>query len=128
MGQTVNSVIIDGVKNVPAKTITLEKMIQSYIPHFDKETDRIYACKLCKGLLVADNDPDNPKLTIVNIKSNIFTGINASYYKFTKLPNTLGIVFNNDTSEIHSSETNLPFNSISFMPGGTKVYQAIKRS
>lgn len=125
MGQTVNSVIIDGVKNVPAKTITLEKMIQSYIPHFDKETDKIYACKLCKGLLVADNDPDNPKLTIVNIKSNIFTGVNASYYKFTKLPNTLGIVFNNDTSEIHSSETNLPFNSISFMPGGTKVYQAI---
>lgn len=128
MGQTVNSVIIDGVKNVPAKTITLEKMIQSYIPHFDKETDRIYACKLCKGLLVADNDPDNPKLTIVNIKSNIFTGINASYYKFTKLPNTLGIVFNNDTSEIHSSETNLPFNSISFMPGGTKVYQAINEA
>ena len=128
MGQTVNSVIIDGVKNVPAKTITLEKMIQSYIPHFDKETDRIYACKLCKGLLVADNDPDNPKLTIVNIKSNIFTGVNASYYKFTKLPNTLGIVFNNDTSEIHSSETNLPFNSISFMPGGTKVYQAINEA
>ena len=128
MGQTVNSVIIDGVKNIPAKTITLEKMIQSYIPHFDKETDRIYACKLCKGLLVADNDPDNPKLTIVNIKSNIFTGINASYYKFTKLPNTLGIVFNNDTSEIHSSETNLPFNSISFMPGGTKVYQAINEA
>lgn len=128
MGQTVNSVIIDGVKNVPAKTITLEKMIQSYIPHFDKETDRIYACKLCKGLIVADNDPDNPKLTIVNIKSNIFTGINASYYKFTKLPNTLGIVFNNDTSEIHSSETNLPFNSISFMPGGTKVYQAINEA
>ena len=84
--------------------------------------------KLCKGLLVADNDPDNPKLTIVNIKSNIFTGINASYYKFTKLPNTLGIVFNNDTSEIHSSETNLPFNSISFMPGGTKVYQAINEA
>lgn len=128
IGQTVNSVIIDGVKNVPAKTITLEKMIQSYIPHFDKETDRIYACKLCKGLLVADNDPDNPKLTIVNIKSNIFTGVNASYYKFTKLPNTLGIVFNNDTSEIHSSETNLPFNSISFMPGGTKVYQAINEA
>lgn len=128
MGQTVNSVIIDGVKNVPAKTITLEKMIQSYIPHFDKETDRIYACKLCKGLLVADNDPDNPKLTIVNIKSNIFTGVNASYYKFTKLPNTLGIVFNNDTSEIHSSETNLPFNSISFVPGGTKVYQAINEA
>ena len=128
MGQTVNSVIIDGVKNVPAKTITLEKMIQSYIPHFDKETDRIYACKLCKGLLVADNDPDNPKLTIVNIKSNIFTGVNASYYKFTKLPNTLGIVFNNDTSEIHSSETNLPFNSINFMPGGTKVYQAINEA
>jgi hypothetical protein len=87
-------------------------MIQSYIPHFDIETDRVYACKLCKGLLVADNDPDNPKMIIVNIKSNIFKGVNASYYKFTKLPNTLGIVFNNDASEIHSSETNLPFNSV----------------
>lgn len=128
MGQTVNSVIIDGVKNVPAKTITLKKMIQSYIPHFDIETDKVYACKLCKGLLVADNDPDNPKMIIVNIKSNIFKGVNASYYKFTKLPNTLGIVFNNDASEIHSSETNLPFNSISFVPGGTKTYQAINEA
>lgn len=128
MGQTVNSVIINGVKNVPAKTITLEKMIQSYIPHFDMETDKVYACKLCKGLLVADNDPDNPKMIIVNIKSNIFKGVNASYYKFTKLPNTLGVVFNNDASEIHSSETNLPFNSISFVPGGTKTYQAINEA
>lgn len=128
MGQIINTVIIDGVKNIPAKTITLESMIKSYIPHFDKETDKIYACRLCKGLLIADNDPDNPKLMIVNIKSNIFTGINASYYKFTKIPSTLGIVFNNNSSEIYSNETNLPFNSISFVPGGTKIYQAINEA
>lgn len=128
MGQTVDTVTIDGIKNVPAKTITLERMIQAYLPNFDKETDKIYASRLCKGLIISDNDPENPRVLIVNIKSNIFQGINASYYKFTKIPNTLSTVFNNDSSQITNYQTNLPFTSISFIPGGTNIYQAINEA
>ena len=128
MGQTVDTVFIDGIRNIPAKTITLEKMIQAYMPNFDKETDKVYASRLCKGLIVSDNDPDNPRVLIVNIKSNIFQGINASYYKFTKIPNTLSTVFNSDSSQIINYQTNLPFSSISFIPGGTNIYQAINEA
>lgn len=128
MGQTVDTVIIDGVKNVPAKTITLEKMIQSYFPNFDRTTDKVYASRLCKGLIVSDNDPENPRVLIINIKSNIFQGIDASYYKFTKIPNTLSTVFNSDSSQVINYQTNLPFTSISFIPGGTNIYQAINEA
>lgn len=128
MGQTISTVIIDGIKNIPAKTITLEKMIQMYFPSFNIEKDRVYASKLCKGLIISDNDPDNPRVLIVNIKSNIFTGINASYYRFTKLPETLSVIFNSDTSQVYNKETNLSFNSISFVPGGAKIYQAINEA
>lgn len=128
MGQTVDTVIIDGVKNVPAKTITLEKMIQSYFPNFDRTTDKVYASRLCKGLIVSDNDPENPRVLIINIKSNIFQGIDTSYYKFTKIPNTLSTVFNSDSSQVINYQTNLPFTSISFIPGGTNIYQAINEA
>ena len=128
MGQTVDSVVIDGVRNVPAKTITLENMIQVYLPNFDKSQDKVYASKLCKGLIVSDNDPDNPRLLIVNIKSNLFQGVNAANYKFTKLPDNLAVVFNSNTSQVHNIETGLPFESISFVPGGTRLYQAVNEA
>ena len=128
MGQTVNSVTIDGVKNTPAKTVTLERMIQHYFPSFDITTDKIYASKLCKGLIVADNDPDNPRVLVINIKSNIFQGINASYYKFTKIPDMLATSFNSESSEVISHQTNLPFTSLSFIPGGSNIYQAINEA
>lgn len=128
MGQIVDTVVIDGIKNIPAKTITLEKMIQAYLPNFDREVDKIYASRLCKGLIISDNDPENPRVLIVNIKSNIFQGINASYYKFTKVPNTLSTVFNSDSSQVINYQTNLPFTSISFVPGGTNIYQAINEA
>ncbi|MGL4877939.1 MAG: hypothetical protein ACRC4Q_07810 [Paraclostridium dentum] len=128
LGQSVNSVVVDGVRNVPAKIITLEQMVKMYIPTFDIASDKIYACKLCDGLIISDNDPENPRTLIVNIKSNIFQGINASSYKFTGLPSSLLVSFNSGSSKIQSIETKTPFESISFIPGGTKIYQAINEA
>lgn len=128
MGQSITTVIIDGIRNIPAKTITLEKMIQSYFPEFDIMTDKVYASKLCDGIIVSDNDPEHPRTLIINIKSTIFQGVNSNYFKFTKLPETLAVTFNSDYSKVHNIETNLPFNSISFVPGGTKIYQAINEA
>lgn len=127
-GQTVNSVIIDGVKNTPVRTISLHDMVKCYFKDFDSQEDKIYASRLCKGLIISDEDPDNPKTLIVNITSSIFKGIDANMYKFTKIPTFLTTSFNSNDSEVFSTQTVLPFTSISFIPGGTKVYNAINES
>ena len=127
-GQVVNSIVIDGVKNTPAKAITLHDMVRFYFKDFDPTEDSIYACKLCKGLLVADNDPNNPQTLIINIKSDIFKGINANLFKFISIPDFLTTTFNNTTSSTHDIQTMLPFESISFVPGGSKVYNAINEA
>lgn len=106
----------------------LHDMIKFYFKEFDPMEDSIYASKLCKGLIIADNDPNNPRTLIVNIKSDIFKGIDANLYKFTKIPSFLTVSFNNSLSSTHDIQTILPFDSISFVPGGTKIYNAINES
>ena len=127
-GQIVNFVTINGLRNTTAKVITLENMIKRYFPSYDSSTDKIYANKLCKGLIVEDRDINNPRTLIINIKNNIFTGINASRYKFTKLPNYLTIAFNSNTSQINDIETTTEFESISIIPSEGKIYQAINET
>ena len=127
-GQTVNYVTITGLRNTAVKTITLEKMIKFYFPKFDPLTDKIYANKLCKGLLVEDYDINNPSMKIINIKHDIFKGIDANKYKFTKLPPTLTTAFNSSSSQVNDIETTTAFNSISFIPASTKIYQAINEA
>lgn len=127
-GQSVNFVNIDGLRNTAIKTITLDKMIQFYLPQFDSTVDKVYACKLCKGLLIEENDLDNPRMLIVNIKNNIFKGINASRYKFTKLPKYLTTSFNSSLTQTNDIETTTDFESISFIPAGSKIYQAINEA
>lgn len=128
MGQSLSYVTINGYRNVPAKTITLEHMIKAYMPEFDISRDKVYCSRLCKGLIISNNDPENPNLVVLNIKSNIFKGINANKYQFTKLPATLSTIFSSDSSEIHNTETYTPFTSISFAPGGSKIYQAVNEA
>ncbi len=127
-GQIVNTVIINGLRNTAAKIINLEEMVKFYFSDFDITTDKVYANKLCSGLLVADNDPDNPRMMIVNINSEMFKGINASRYKFTKLPPTLTTSFNSSSSQINDIETTTVFSSISLIPASTRIYQAINEA
>lgn len=127
-GQIVSTVTIDGVKNTPVKTIMLHDMVKFYFKEFDPMEDSIYASKLCNGLIIADNDPNNPRTLIINIKSDIFKGIDANLYKFIKIPSFLTVSFNNSLSSTHDIQTMLPFDSISFVPGGTKIYNAINES
>ena len=123
-GQTVNFVTINGLRNTTAKIITLENMIKKYISTFDSSIDKVYASKLCKGLIVETNN----KTLIINIKSNIFAGINASRYKFTKLPGYITTAFNSNTSQINNIETTTAFDSISFIPSETNIYTAINET
>ena len=127
-GQIVNSVTITGIKNTPMKTITLHDMVKFYFKDFNPMEDSIYASKLCKGLIIADNDPDNPRNLIINIKSEIFKGIDANLYKFIEIPNYLTTSFNSSTSSTNDIQTTSSFDSISFIPGGAKLYNAINES
>lgn len=127
-GQSVNTVIIDGIRNTALKTISLENMIKIYFPEYESTRDKIYANRLCKGLLIEHNDPDHPEMLIVNIRSDIFNGINATKYKFTKLPDSLTTAFNSNSAQVNNTETSVAFDSISFIPGGTRIYQAINES
>ena len=127
-GQSVNFVVINGIKNTALKTITLENMVKLYFAEYDSKRDKLYASKLCKGLLLEHNDPDHPDMFIINIRDNIFEGINATKFKFTKLPENLNVAFNNSSSQINNDETFSSFDSISFIPAGTKIYQAINES
>ena len=127
-GETVSFVTIDGLRNTAVKVISLESMIKFYFPEFDSTTDKIYANKLCNGVLVEDNDPDNPRMLIINIKNDIFAGINASRYKFTKLPDYLTIAFNSSMSQTNNIETTNSFESISIIPAGSKIYQAVNEA
>lgn len=127
-GQSVSHVNINGLRNTAIKTITLEKMVKFYFPEFDSTMDKIYANKLCKGLIIEDNDLDNPRVLIINIKSDMFKGIDASKYKFTKLPKTLAISFNSPSSQVNDIETSTAFESISFIPANSKIYQAVNEA
>lgn len=128
MGQSISFVTIDGIRNAPAKTISLLKMIKSYMPTFDESVDKVYASRLANGLIIADSDPHNPKTFILEIKNNIFQGVNASKYKFTKIPKTLGVIFKSGDSQVQALETTLPFDSLTFIPGGSKIYQAVNEA
>ena len=119
---------IDGLRNTAIKTITLEKMIQFYFPEFDSSSDKVYANKLCKGLLIEDVDLDNPRMLVINLTSDLFKGIDASKYKFTKLPKFLTTSFNSSLSQVNNTETNIAFDSISFIPAGAKIYQAVNEA
>ena len=110
------------------KTITLHDMVKFYFKDFNPMEDSIYASKLCKGLIIADNDPDNPRNLIINIKSEIFKGIDANLYKFIEIPNYLTTSFNSSTSSTNDIQTTSSFDSISFIPGGAKLYNAINES
>ena len=127
-GQFVNFVTINGIRNTALKTITLENMVKLYFDKYDSTRDKLYASKLCKGLLLEHNDPDHPDMYVINIKNNIFEGINATKYKFTKLPDNLNVAFNNNNSQINNDETFTPFDSVSFIPAGTKIYEAVNES
>lgn len=127
-GQIISSVNISGVKNTPIKTISLHDMVKFYFKDFNPLEDSVYASKLCKGLIIADNDPENPRSLIINIKSDIFKGIDANLYKFIEIPSYLTTSFNNLSSAIYDIQTSLPFESISFIPGGAKLYNAVNES
>lgn len=124
-GDSISTISIEGTKSIPSRRITLTDMIKTYIPVYDKSRDNIYASKLSDGLIVSINDVHNPMLSIVKIKSNIFTGINASKYEFIKCPKHIGLIFGSDAIENQSHIHSGDFDYIAFYPAGAIIHEAI---
>lgn len=124
-GDTVTSISIAGIKSSPAREVYLHEMIRTYIPTFDISRDKIYCSKISDGLVISHNDPEDQYVAIIKIKNNIFEGINASKYKFTKLPDWLGVIFGSSDNQIQSYETTKQFEYISFYPAQATIHQAI---
>lgn len=124
-GDIVTDVVIDGIKSSPARQISLTEMVKVYIPNFSLSRDKIYCSKISNGLVVSVNDPSNSYLAIIKIKNEIFSGINASRYEFTKIPEWLGVIFGSVNSEHQSYDCTTAFDYISFYPANAAIYQAI---
>jgi hypothetical protein len=124
-GDIVSSFTITGVKSTPVRIISLTEMIKTAIPTFDITKDKVYCSKNSDGLIIAKSDPDAPYIMILQLKSILFAGINASKYKFTKLPEYLGVTFGDSMKQTQGYETTTKFDYIGFYPANAVIYQAI---
>lgn len=124
-GEIITDVTISGYRTIPVKEFSLIDMIKVYIPAFNEATDKIFANRLTKGLIVQKNGV-NSYSTTVELKSEMFSGISAQKYAFTKLPNTLETSFmTTEDSYVFNKVHNGAFMSINIYPKESQEYVAI---
>ena len=122
----VDSIRIKGTKLVQARVVTLRDMIKFYIKDFNPTYDKIYCSKCSKGLIIGRQNPGGtPYNVLLNIKSEIFTGLDIIKYTMV-LPVNLGTIYgSNNGYENRSNSTTHSFDYISIYPEGAQIYQAI---
>ena len=122
----VDSIRIKGTKLVQARVVTLRDMIKFYIKDFNPTYDKIYCSKCTKGLIIGRQNPGGtPYNMLLDIKSEIFTGLDIVKYTMI-LPVNLGTIYgSNNGYENRSNSTTHSFDYISIYPEGAQIYQAI---
>ena len=122
----IDSIRLRGTKLIEARTVTLRDMIKFYIKDFNPTYDKIYCSKCTKGLVIGRQNPGGtPYNVLINIESEIFTGLDIVRYKMV-LPTDLGTIYgSNNGYENRSNSTNHSFDYISIYPEGAQIYQAI---
>ena len=125
-GQTATKITITGTKTVEAREVTLEDIVKFYVPDFDATYDRIYCCKCSKGLIIGRTNPGgSPYNILINVKSEIFTGLKIVKYVMN-LPSNYGAIYgSNNGYENRSNTSYAAFDYISIYPAGSQIYQAI---
>lgn len=124
-GEVISDITISGYRSIPAKEFSLLDMIKVYIPNFDETIDKVYANKITDGLIIQKNGP-NPFSTILKLKSDIFVGVVAQKYSFTKLPKELETVFISTEESFNYNKTHTgSFMSIAIYPKQSEEYIAI---
>lgn len=124
-GEVITDVTISGYRTIPVKDFSLIDMIKVYVSNFDEITDKIFANKITQGLVVQKNGP-NPFSTVIELKSDMFNGITAQKYSFTKLPEDLSVSFKvtNESNNFNTTHQGA-FKSINIYPKQSEEYVAI---
>jgi hypothetical protein len=113
LGQSISTITVTGVKNREAREVTLIDMVKFYIEDFDTYYDKIYCSKCSKGLIIGRKNPGGtPYNLLITIKSDAFTGINATKYEIQS-PDYLGTIYGSNNGEEHrTSSINSSFDNI----------------
>lgn len=123
-GQTISDITISGYRTIPVKVFSLIDMVKTYVKDFNEMTDNIYANKITDGLIILKNGP-NAYSTIIKLKSDMFTGVTAQKYSFSKLPQHLETCFMADeTHKNYNKEHTGAFNSLYIYPKQSDIYIA----
>lgn len=124
-GDIISNVIIEGIKNYESKRMSLIDMIKVYIPDFNKSRDKVYCSLISEGIVIEKRTPDNSNIFELKIASEVFTGISASKFKISKIPDNIGVVYVYGNNKNQSYEHNGSFDYISFYPAAAKVHTAL---
>lgn len=127
-GDILSEISVSGYRSIPVKEFSLIDMVKVYIPSFNDITDNIYANRLTNGIIVQKNG-ENSFSTTLELKSEMFTGISAQKYSFTKLPETLETSFKTTAdSQVFNKTHSGAFISINIYPKKSEEYVAINDS
>ena len=124
-GDIISNVVIEGIKNYESKRMSLIDMIKVYVPSFNKSRDRIFCSLISEGVVVEIHDTDTPRSFELKIASEVFTGISASKFKISKIPDNIGSVFVYGNNRNQSYEHDGSFDYLSFYPAAAREHIAL---
>ena len=91
---------------VQARIVTLRDLIKFYVKDFDPTYDKIYCSKSSKGLILGRQNPGGtPYNMLINIKSEVFTGLDIVKYTMV-MPDDLGSIYGSNNGYENRSYCN----------------------
>ena len=123
-GQEIKSVVIDGTKNESSYRVSLLDMINRELDDytFDITTDRVYCCKLVKGVVVLKNN-DGGKAKLLKLSSSLLHGVGSTRFAFNEIPSNIGVIWGSGESYYSNSIVG-SFDYITFYSENDKIHTA----
>ena len=123
-GQEIKSVVIDGTKNESSYRVSLLDMINRELDDytFDITTDRVYCCKLVKGVVVLKNN-DGGKAKLLKLSSSLLHGVGSTRFTFNEIPSNIGVIWGSGESYYSNSIVG-SFDYITFYSENDKIHTA----
>ena len=124
-GDIASYVRVIGNKNMEKQALTLYDMILTYNPLFDIKKDKVYCSRLTNGLIIAKNG-ENATLDIVQLDSNLFSGLNILKYEFDEIPEDLNVIWGTSNNKKNYGYTHTgDFTYIAFFKADTEIHTAL---
>lgn len=124
-GDIISNVIIEGVRNHEIRKMSLIDMVKVYVPTFNKLKDKIYCSMISNGVVIEKYDKDNPRIFELKIGNEVFTGISATKFKISKIPDNIGSIFAYGGNKNQGYEHDGTFDYLTFYPAAAKIHTAL---